>query len=390
MVPAPFPGPQPPYYGYGRLPPPGPPSPPPPPGAAGPEKVALLVPLSGANAELGQAVLDAAQLALFETGGERLQLIPRDTGGNAAGAASAAHAVIGDGAKLILGPLLAPEVEAVKPIARDAHINVIAFSTVTSLAGGNTYLMGFLPRQEVVREVTYARERGLDRFAALAPNSAYGHLMANALREAAPASGGMVTKVEFYDPRAGTGSAAVQRLLPGAGPPDNAAPAAPPSTPSFDALLLPEGGAQLKQVADEVRAATGEAKPVQLLGSGLWDTPDTGSDPALVGGWFASSAPEPRQDFERRFSATYGHSPPRLASLGYDAAALAAVLARGQAGEPFSQQAILNPSGFSGVDGLFRFTPNGLVQRALAVLEVELQGATVISPAPQSFRDIGY
>jgi branched-chain amino acid transport system substrate-binding protein len=393
MVSPPFPH----YYGYGQYPPPrsvppGSPSATLPAAAAGAAKVALLVPLSGANAELGQALLDAAQLALFETGGDRLVLIPRDTGGNAAGAASAARAAIGEGAQLILGPLLAPEVEAVKPIARDAHINVIAFSTVTNLAGGNVYLMGFLPRQEVVREVGFARERGLDRFAALAPNSPYGHLMADALKEVASSSGGTVTKIEFFDPGAGDVGPAIARLAPSGGAPESSAsPAAtPPTAPGFDALLLPEGGASLKRIAHQFPAAAGEAKPVQLLGSGLWDTSDTGSEPALVGGWFASSPPEPREDFARRFSATYGHNPPRLASLGYDAAALAAVLARGEGGEPFSQQAILNPSGFTGVDGLFRFTPAGLVQRGLAVLEVEPQGAIVISPAPQSFQDLGY
>jgi branched-chain amino acid transport system substrate-binding protein len=394
MVPAPLSSGQPPYYyGYGRFPPPpavpgGPTSPA---AAPGPEKVALLVPLSGANAELGQAILDAAQLALFESGGDRLVLVPRDTRGNAAGAASAARAVIGDGARLILGPLLAPEVEAVKPIAQEAHVNVIAFSTVTNLAGGNTYLIGFLPRQEVAREVAYARQRGLDRFAVLAPNSPYGHLMAGALQEFVPQSGGTVSKVEFYDPRSGDVSPAVQRLLPGNDAEGSAVPpAASHPAPSFDALLLPEGGAMLKQIAGQVKARADNAKPVQLLGSGLWDTPDIGSDAALVGGWFASSPPDALQDFERRFNATYGHNPPRLASLGYDAAAFAAVLARGQGGEPFSQQAILNPSGFTGVDGLFRFTPNGLVQRGLAVLEVEPQGTIVVSPAPQSFQDLGY
>jgi branched-chain amino acid transport system substrate-binding protein len=390
MVPAPIANPQSPYYG--RAPqPPNSPSAPSPPAAAGPQKVALLLPLSGANAELGQAILDAAQLALFETVGDRLTLLPRDTGGNAAGAATAARAVIGEGVHLILGPLLAPEVEAVKPIARDVHLNVIAFSTVTNLAGGNVFLMGFLPRQEVVREVGYARQRGLNRFAALAPNSPYGHLAADALQEAASASGGTVTKVEFFDPGAADPAPAIQRLLSrGGGPEGGPAAAASNSPPSFDALLLPEGGAKLKQIARQVRAPGGDPKPVQLLGSGLWDVPDIGGEPALDGGWFAASSPEARQDFDQRFSATYGHRPPRLASLGYDAAALAGVLARGQGGEPFSQQAILNPSGFTGVDGLFRFTPNGLVQRGLAVLEVEPQGAAVISPAPQSFQDIGY
>ena len=115
-----------------------------------------------------------------------------------AGAAAAARAVIGEGARLILGPLLAPEVEAVKPIARDAHLNVIAFSTVTSLAGGNVFLMGFLPRQEVAREVGYARQQGLSRFAALVPSSPYGHLMADALREVAPATGGTVDQGRIF------------------------------------------------------------------------------------------------------------------------------------------------------------------------------------------------
>ena len=390
MVSAPISNPQSPYYG--RFPPPPvAPARPSPTAAAGPEKVALLVPLSGANAELGRAILDAAQLALFESGGDRLTLVPRDTGGNAGGATNAARAVIGEGVRLILGPLLAPEVEAVKPIAHDAHLNVIAFSTVTNLAGGNVFLMGFLPRQEVVREVGYARQHGVERFAALAPNSPYGHLMADALQETAAASGGRVTKVEFFDPGAADTSPAIQRLMPGGAGPGDAAPAsAAVSAPSFDALLLPEGGVRLKQIARQVKAVGGDAKPVRLLGSGLWDVPDIGSEPALVGGWFASSPPEARQDFERHYSATYGHNSPRLASLGYDAAALAAVLARGQGGEAFSQQAILNPSGFTGVDGLFRFTPNGLVQRGLAVLEVEPQGKTVISPAPQSFQDLAY
>ncbi len=388
MVAAPLAPGQPPY---GRpLPPGGMPAPAPSPAASGAAKVALLVPLTGATAELGQAILNAAQLALFEVPGDRLILVPRDTGGNVDGAVKAARAVIDDGAKLILGPLLAAEVEAVKPLARDAHLNIIAFSTVTELAGGNTFLMGFLPRQEVVREVGHARERGFARFAALAPNSPYGHLMADALRDVASTSGATVTRVEFYDPRAGDTAPAVQRLLPGAGPSPAPAPdSAAAGAPSFDALLVPEGGARLKQIARQVKEAAPGAKPLQLLGSGLWDVPDIGSEPALVGGWFAASPPESRRAFAQRYQAIYGRAPPRLASLGYDGAALAAALAHGE-GEAFSQQAILSSNGFTGIDGLFRFTPGGLVQRGLAVLEVEPQGDVVVSPAPQNFQDLGY
>lgn len=346
------------------------------------------MPLSGEDAPLGRALLDAAQLALFESNGSGITLVPRDTAGNAAGAARAARSAIADGARLILGPLLAPDVAAVKPIAQAAHVNVIAFSTVTSLAGGNTFLMGFLPREEILREVGYARERGLDRFAALVPDSSYGHLVANALREAVTSSGATVTRVVFYPPHAAAAAAVAQ--LGGQQAP-LLSPVRTQASPSrFDALMLPEGGPTLAQLAARLKSAGLVRPKVQLLGSGLWDTPGIGSVPGLAGGWFAISPPHLRQGFEQRFQATYGHQPPRLASLGFDAAALAAVLAGDEGGPPFSRDAILNPSGFTGVDGLFRFTAKGLVQRGLAVVEVEPGGNVVVSPAPQSFQNLGY
>jgi ABC-type branched-subunit amino acid transport system substrate-binding protein len=341
--------------------------------------------MSGANADLGKAMLEAAQLALFNTDSGRLILVPRDTAGTAEGAANAAKSAVADGAQLVLGPLLAAEVEAVKPIARDAKINVIAFSTATQLAGGNVFLMGFQPRQEVVREVSVARDKGLSRFAALAPNSQYGHLMTDALRDAATTGGGAVVKIEYLDPRATDPAAAIKRLLGGAAPAAGA-PVQPGA--AFDALLLPEGGAQLKQIARQLKDSGLDPARVRLLGSGLWDDPSIAGESALDGGWFAASPPEPRREFESRFQATYGHPAPRLASLAFDAAALAAVL--GKSGEPFSQEAILNPSGFTGVDGLFRFTSQGVVQRGLAVVEIEPQGNIVVSPAPRNFQDFSY
>lgn len=348
-----------------------------PPSAAGQIKVGILLPLSGPNAGLGKAMLDAAQLALFATEADRLTLVPRDTAA-AGGAAAAARSAIADGAQLLLGPLLAPEVEAVRPVAANAGVNVIAFATQTRVAGGNVFLMGFLPRQEVAREVSFARERGLTRFAALAPDTAYGHLMTDALRETVGA-GGTITRIEYANPNGTDIEAAVGRLV-GTGP---------EATAGFDALLLPLGGDQLKQAARRIKAPGSAAAKVQLLGSGLWDDPSTAGEPALYGGWFAAAPPDQRRAFESRFESTYGRPPPRLASLAFDAAALAAVLGKRER-DPFSREAILNPSGFTGVDGLFRFTDQGLVQRGLAVLEVTPEGNRVISPAPQSFRDIAF
>jgi branched-chain amino acid transport system substrate-binding protein len=390
--PAPVGQPRPPYAGptpAATAPRPGAP----PPAANGAVKVALLLPLSGANADLGKAMLDAAQLALFATGNDKLTLVPRDTTGTADGAANAAKAVIGDGARLILGPLIADEVVAVRPIAQAAGVNVIAFATKTEVAGGNVFLMGFLPRQEVAREVSFAHQQGMSRFAALTPNSPYGHLMGDSLKEIATSEGASVTRVEYFDPRVTDVTTSIKHLLPGmAGAKPGAAPDAEPLAAGapFDALLLPEGGDRLKQIADQLKAAGIDPTQTRLLGSGLWDDPSIVSDPALTGGWFAASPPELRHDFESRFQGAYGHPPPRLASLAFDAAALAAVLAKNGSPDLFSIAAIQNPSGFTGVDGLFRFSSQGLVQRGLAVLEVNPAGDKVVSPAPQNFQNLAY
>ena len=353
-------------------------------------KVALLLPLSGPNADLGKTMLEAAQLALFTTGSNRLTLIPRDTTGTADGAANAAKSVIADGAKLILGPLIADDVDAVKPIAQAANVNIIAFATKTQVAGGNVFLMGFLPRQEVAREVSYAQNQGLKRFAALAPNTPYGHLMGDSLNQIAGSGGTSVTRVEYFDPSAPDVTASIKHLLPASAAITQGGAAPAGGNLPFDALLLPEGGDQLKQIAGQLKTAGVDSTTTRFLGSGLWDDSSIVGDPDLTGGWFAASPPDVRHDFEGRFEKAYGHPPPRLASLAFDAAALAAVLAKSDSPDPFSAQAIQNPNGFTGVDGLFRFGSDGLVQRGLAVLEVDPAGDKIVSPAPQSFQNLAY
>ena len=367
-------------------------------------RVALLLPLSGQNAVLGNAMLDAAQMALFDVADDKLELLPHDTQGNAEAAAAAAKTAVSEGARLIIGPLIAAEVDAVKPVARGAGVPVVAFSTATQLAGDGTYLMGFLPRQEIERVVGYAHSRGVSRFAVIAPSSPYGDVAVEAMRAAVQANGDTLERVEIYDPNAQDLTPSVQHLVgatmdpavrqkllskPGAAGNDAAAQL-PDIVIPFDAILIPEGGNRLKSVAPLLPYYDVDPEKVHFLGTGLWDEPGLGTEPALSGGWYAAPPPGARADFDQRFREVYKRPPPRLATLAYDATALAAVLARNPNGPDFSAAALTNPSGFAGVDGIFRLRADGLIQRGLAVLEVHRNGNTVVSPAPTTFQAIGY
>ena len=376
----------------------------------GPVSVALLLPLSGPSAALGQAMLEAAQLALFDVDNEDFVLLPRDTGGTPEGAVNAAGQALADGVRLVLGPLFSGSVAAVAPMTRSAGINMVAFSSDRSVARPGVYLMGFLPAQQVTRVVEYAIGRNLKWFTALAPSNAYGQSMVAALTEATQASGGVLVEPQFfpagaetaadveeivrfmsnYDVRRASLLAQRQQLL---AQDDEIARAAllrlegidTIGATGFDAVLLPEGGPRLLSIAPLFPYFDIDSPEVRLLGTYQWESVVGEREPALFGGWFAAPPPEARAGFETRFEDNFGYRPPRLASLAYDAVALAGALAKLPDGEGFSTETLTNGNGFRGVDGIFRFTPDGGNERGLAVLEVTPNGVKTIDEAPKSF-----
>ncbi|MCH7550817.1 MAG: penicillin-binding protein activator, partial [Proteobacteria bacterium] len=325
-------------------------------------RVGLLLPLSGANAELGQAMLNAAQMAVFDFADKRFELLTRDTKGTPQGAVRAATLAVGDGASMILGPLLSASTRAVGPVAQAVGVPVVAFSSDRSVAGGGTYTMGFLPSAEIKRIVAFARSKGVRRFAALAPDNVYGETVVTAFEDAVAANGGTVTRVQFYDPHGESFDDAVRTLANyGArrqsllaqrrelqGREDEVSLRALKRLSRlqtlgelpFEALLVADGGKRLQSVAALLPFYDIDPKKVRMLGTGQWDVPGIGAEPALIGGWFAAPSPTARADFVAAYRDTYGAAPPRLATLAYDAAALAAVLARGKDGPAFSARAI--------------------------------------------------
>jgi len=362
LVPAPRPAPPPEPEPAPREEPPPPIRPGLPPDEAR-NRVAVLVPLTGPNAGVGQSIANAAQLALLDTGGQRIRITVYDTAKG--GPAAAANEALAEGNGLFLGPLLADDVRAVAAIARRSDVPVIAFSNDVAVAGEGVYLMGFTPGQSISRVVGYARTRGLDRFAAVTPSGTYGQRAAQALLDSTQ-RGGTVTGIETYDRAAASLRAAVVRVAAKGG---------------YDALLIADSGRN-------AAAAGAAARPgARLLGTELWAAEvGLGRTPALRGAWYAASSDAIFEQLRTRYRARYGSNPYRLASLGYDAVLLAVRAAKEwRVGRPFPERALRDPGGFAGVDGPFRFGGSGIAERSLEVREVTAAGTTILSPAPRNF-----
>ena len=331
-------------------------------------RVAVLVPTSGANAGVGQSIANAANLALLDAGGERIRIAVYDTARG--GAAEAANQALADGNGLFLGPLLADDVRAVAPIARRAGVPVISFSNDSSVAGNGVYLMGFTPGQSIGRVIGHARGEGLERFGALTPAGVYGRRAAEAMIDSVERAGGRLVAMQSYDAGPASLRTAVARLH-GLG--------------TYDAVLIADGGRIAAAAAPLLKA--GASSSIRLLGTELWATETgLGRTPALRGAWYASVADNMFNQLRTRYRARYGANPYRLASLGYDSVLLTVRIAKNwRLGRPFPERELRDPVGFAGVDGPFRFAASGIAERSLEVREVTASGTIVVSPAPRSF-----
>ena len=357
------------------------------------ERIAILLPLTGSLAYLGKPMLNAAQLALFDAAGPQFELMVFDTAGEPDQSSEAARKAVDQGARLIIGPLLSESTRAAAPWAEAAGVPMLSLSSDRAVAGNGVFVLGFTPGHQVDRVVQYASSRGISEFDVIAPQTAYGNLVVQAVQNAVNRYGGRVADIRFVGQDLSgltfAGEAVGANPSEAAGADPSAAIGANPTFVSLGesrrALLIAEGGERLRSLADRLPAEGGAPGRVQLLGTGTWDEPWISSKPALVGGWFAAPPPGARSRFVQNYAQAYGETPPRLAGLAYDATALAAAVSRIIGGLNLTPDVLATPAGFIGSEGIFRLTSSGLTERGLAVLEVTPQGVTIISDAPQSF-----
>lgn len=333
-------------------------------------KVGVILPLSAAgNAGVAaQSMKNAAEMALAEFQSPNIQLLIKDDSGNPQGAQQATQQAFDEGSEIILGPLFATSVPAASQLTRSRGVSVIAFSTDSSVAGRGVYLLSFLPESDVNRIIDYAASTGKRSFAAMLPENAYGNVVEVAFKQAVARKGGRIVAFEKYGADRAGAARNIAQALGGA-----------------DALFIADDGDSVVATADALTAAGANLRNIQLLGTGLWDNPRVFNSAALQGGLYAAPDPSGFRGFAGRYRAKFGGDPVRTATLAYDAVALVAALARTQGGQRFSPEVLTNASGFAGIDGLFRFRPDGSNERGLAVMRVASGGGQPVAGSPKSF-----
>lgn len=324
-------------------------------------RAGILLPLSGAQAGLGQALLDAARQALGEAELSPLVLVPQDTAPDPALAARHAAEI---GCGLLIGPIASDESRAAVAAAERPTLSL---SNDLAIARPDLWPLGIAPETQVQRVLPLAATMGRTRFGLLVPDDAYGNRLLRGAESALAGRPGAAVVTTIVHPSGGPLPADLASRLE-----------------TVDALLVGAGGPIPNEAA---RLIAGTAASSRLLGTLQWlREPDPSGAPAPAGAWIAVADPSAGSSFAARYRRLFGRSADSLVLLMADAVGVAAAAARQGS---FALPILTRPQGFTGRLGGFRLLPGGRVERLLAVAETRANGALdIVDPAPETFGGV--
>lgn len=333
----------------------------------GPVRVALILPLSGSAASVGQSMANGARLAMEQTPGPTIHLVLKDAGSSAEMARNATQEALAEGAELIIGPLTADSVAMAGALARSYDTPLIGFSSTSSVATDGVYLLSVLPEAEIMRALGFARAQGRNAIAAIIPDTPLGNARAEALRQAAGETGMEIVGIEMFSDEA-QARRAVERLAPAM------------RSNLVDALYLPDS-ATAPSFGILLEAARVPRDRFIVIGSADWEgEAEISAQTYLTGAVYPAIDPAGLAGLAGAYRARFGTEPHQFTTLAYSAVLLANTPSLSLSTPPFGN-GLLSPTGFTGRDGPIRFHFDGRGEYGLAMRQIGPGRATTIEAA---------
>lgn len=371
-------------------------------------RLGVLLPLSGEAAKHGEGLKNATLLALEDVRNPNLILQFYDTQSSSSGARVAVENALNQGAELIIGPLMSSEVRAISNQTIAQNVPVIAFTTSSDVLQNSVYTLGLLIDEQVDRIMTFAAQKGRQRFALLLPDNSTGISVAKAAVASAQKNGVRIVRIAFYQPnttdfsdvlkkmtdyparvarlekiranlnaKANRGDANAAKVLKRLAPLDTLGDV------DFDAVLIPEHGPKLKSATSMFGYYDVFSPKVKFLGTSIWENTNLSKETTMYGSWYPSLSRSHSAYFSNKYSDLFGERPNSLYSFAYDGIALASALSKQSSSD--LNKSITDKDGYIGINGVFRLFPNGSNEHSLDIVEVRSSGDTVVDAAPKKF-----
>lgn len=371
--------------------------------------IAVLLPLSGPNASVGETIRTSVIMAVLSNAPDSLSVSFFDTNENLQ---SAFDRALETAPEIIIGPVFSDNTRIIRDI-KPYDLPVLSFTSDTTALGDGVITTALIPTngiETIVREISADKTQNL---IIIAPDTQSGHLMAGAAKSAAHAYKTNLNGVFYYQESnpdsikemARTASMHQSRTAAHTrarevisdiltneqlnmleksslnNQLEKLSKTETLGTVPYDAILFLGNGNDTKTIASFLRYYDVSATDARFYGTTMWDGSDIASDLTMSGAKFATLSPI-RPTFSGLYEQVSGTPAGHLASFGYDAASIAigALYSAAPANHLF------NPNGYIGTNGLFRLKPTGDNERALRILQLNATGTPVeVKSAPQNF-----
>ena len=348
-------------------------------------RVGLLIPKTGPNSRLGKELLRGAELALFAMRDPSIELLSFDTAGGPAAAMAARQAMAAE-VDIVVGPLFSQSVIAARSIIGQRGVPMLALSNNLQIADQASWLLGYMPEQQIELLLGHALTVGHSKIAILVEESPFGQRLAahtvQRLQQLGLTPEVMQTLTQAQLAADDQLKTAIREFTGYVPLEENEeAPAfadLPP--PRFDAVVFAGGAEFALRIAPVLAYCDADSERVLYLGNAQWNQRRLLMEPSLYGALFASRPTGQDDRFNTLWADIWESRPGTLARLSFDAMAMISVVARNK--PPRWRAALVSDSGFNGFSGAYRLYPDGSNRRAFELRQIGSGVSTLFRSAP--------
>ena len=361
-------------------------------------KVGVMLPLSGEHSEIGNLILNAIEMAIFQTEENKLELHIKDTEAKSDKVKKVLSELIDEGVKVVIGPLFSKSLAAIQSEVASNNINLFALTNNINLRNKGIWIFGVDPQAQTEKVLRYAFEKGSKNIAALLPQNAYGLHLFDTITSFSKANLMKIEKIEFYNFSVESQRKTAQKISEGfedykiyldkIKEQDNEEDKSNGifMEKPFDSVFIAASGQNLTVLSSQLQYNNVDPKEVQYLGISSWEDNSILNEPALEGGVFVTTSEMYQKKIKLIYKNSFSKEMPKIAMIAYDIVALLGSLKN--LGSNFNIYDLVNDEGYIGLRGLFRLKKDGVVERAFQLKKIKNKKFTILKKANSEFSGL--
>ena len=362
-------------------------------------KVGVMLPLSGEHSEIGNLILNAIEMAIFQTEENKLELHIKDTEAKSDKAKKVFAELIDEEVKVVIGPLFSKPLAAIQSKVASNNINVFALTNNINLRNKSIWVFGVDPQAQTEKVLRHALEKGSKNIAALLPQNAYGLLLFDTITSFSQENLMKAEKIEFYNFSVESQRKTAQKISEGfeeymlyldkikeQEKQEEKSNDALFMEKPFDSVFIAASGQNLRVLSSQLQYNNVDPKIVQYLGISSWEDSSILSEPALEGGVFVTTSEMYQKKIKLIYKNSFNEEMPKIAMIAYDIVALLGSL--NDVGSNFNIYDLVNDEGYIGLRGLFRLKKNGTVERTFQLKKIKNKKFTILKKANSQFSGL--